>query len=153
MKMLLAVTLASIFLAGCVGARHPMSAAQQQEFIAQQQREQQPAQQPAPQDKPLFDCAEKFPVITGVRTAYESWQKCKGFANKNQLAQVNEANLPGSPERQASDLERIEIETGTTAEDNEERRKDNIVAAAQVMEGAHPYRLNGLTAATIIANQ
>lgn len=111
-----------------------------------------PAPKPASQDEPLFACAAKYPPIAGVRTAYDSWQLCKQFANANQLAQVNEANLPGSPEQAAYELEKTEIETGTTAEDNEERRKDNVVAAAQIMEAAHPYRLNGLTAAATIAN-
>lgn len=131
-------------LVGCAPAHSVVT-----ENVAYQNANPEPI--PSPQDKPLFDCAQKYSPVNGVRTAYESWQICKKFANANQLAQVNESALPGAPGKASDDLDMIERATGTTAADNEERQKDKIVAAAQVMEAAHPYRLNGLTAAATIA--
>jgi len=78
------------------------------------------------------------------------WEQAKSRAtpavNSYMLAQRRSA------ESAADTLAQAEAATGTTAADSERARADKMVAAAQLMEAAHPYRLNGLTAATTIAN-
>lgn len=54
--------------------------------------------------------------------------------------------------RAGEDLARIKGEAGTTTADNESAASEKRVAAAQYLEAMHPYRLNGLTMATTIAN-